>query len=94
MRKGISGILKPNGELIKCEYGKHHTITYLISKEEELNCVFFSSSMNVYGNDEFSAIHWDKEIGITKKQYDWILENQNDFDDIQFKWFIRPLIEP
>ena len=35
MREGISGILKPNGEFIPCEYSKHNTITDKISKEEE-----------------------------------------------------------
>lgn len=90
MREGISGILRPNGEFISCEYGKHHTIADLIPKNEEFSCITFSSSMRVWGNDESSAIHWDRDIGITRKQYEWLMEHTDNFDNVQFTYFIKP----
>ena len=93
MKEGISGILRPNGEFIPCEYGKHHTIADCICKEEEFNCITFSSSMRVWGNDANSAIHWDKDIGITKKQYNWLMEHKDEFDNMQYRWFIEPLVK-
>ena len=43
---GITGILRPNGELVACDYGNHCTIAIDIPEEEGEECIYLSSSKN------------------------------------------------
>lgn len=93
MREGISGLLKGNGEFIECEYGNHYSILNSMEYTEREKCITFSSSIKIWNNDNNSAIGWNREIGITKHQYNWIIKNKDTFDNMQFKCFIKPLVE-
>lgn len=77
MPKGITGILRPNGEFLSCNYGNHGLIATTIPQEEEMSCIYFSSSnidSLLYLNDE-----------ITKEQLKWVIHHINEFDEEQCK---------
>lgn len=81
MTKGITGILRPNGELLSCNYGSHGVITKSIPIEEELECIYLSSGLEL-NNDELSLIYFNDNI--TREQLDWFFKNLNKLDDIQY----------
>lgn len=78
---GITGILRPNGIFVSCDYGSHCTIAVDIPKDEDDYCIYFSSSMKITGNAEKSIIYFCNEITIN--QLIWIIKNNNKFDKKQ-----------
>ena len=42
--KGLTGILRPNGEFLECDYSNHGLIAQDIPVEEEMECIYFSGS--------------------------------------------------
>ena len=78
MSKGLTGILRPNGEFLKCSYGNHGVIAKKIPVEEEMTCIYFSGKHNrtnslLYLNDE-----------ITIAQLKWIMKNIDSLDENQY----------
>ena len=86
--KGITGILRPNGEFLMCSYGNHCVIATKIPKEEENDCIYFSS------DDNYSVIYFNENL--TTKQFQWLVNNIDLLDDVQYKcWksYINKLLE-
>lgn len=82
INKGLTGILRPNGEFIECEYEKHYYVALKIPKEEELSCIYFSS--NVYDIKD-SLLFFSEDI--TKEQLKWFITNLDKLDKTQYeKW--------
>lgn len=79
MNKGLTGILRPNGEFLKCDYGNHCFIAKTIPKEEEMDCIYFSSNVE---NIKSSLLFFNKNP--TKEQYLFIVKNLNNFDETQY----------
>ena len=84
--KGFTGILRPNGIFVSCDYGNHCTIAIDIPQEEEISCIYFSSSIKSMGNDNNSVIYFCEEV--TKNQLLWIMENIDGLDDKQYEIWI------
>lgn len=79
---GICGILRPTGRFTHCKYGQHSKFLNKIKWDIREKCICFSSLTN--GNGCNSAVCYeDWSIGITKKQYNWIIEHKEYLDDIQ-----------
>lgn len=76
---GVSGILRPNGSFIVCDYGKHNTIVECVPPQEENELIFFSSNGNygcIYSQDMDSM--FSREM--TKEQLKWAKENIENMD--------------
>lgn len=84
--KGVSGILDPNGEFIKCGNQEHHIIAEYLSIEDQYNSIYFSSSL--IGDDRgiisFSPLS-KKQANM--EQLEWMKENQKFFDEGQLKFY-------
>lgn len=92
MGVGVSGILRPNGEFLKCNFGEHYTIADKIPQAEEYSCVVFSSrTLDEKGID--SAVYVDITVGVTHEQYEWIVSHKDDFDNVQLECFIGKILE-
>ena len=80
--KGITGILRPNGEFISCDYGNHCVIAKNIPTKEEELCIYFSSSIKSIGTDKNSIIYFSNNI--TQEQLLWIIRNISKLDLNQY----------
>lgn len=86
MTKGLTGVLRPNGVFLSCTYGNHGVIAENIPIEEEMDCIYLSSSMETNLNDEQSLLYFNDEI--TKEQLMWFFKNINNLDDKQYSLWI------
>lgn len=84
---GVTGILRPNGEFIDCEYGNHCVIAITIPKEEDELCIYFSSSIKSLGDDNNSIIYFSDTV--TKEQLLWIMKNIEKLDKKQYKKWVK-----
>lgn len=75
---GLTGILRPTGEFIPCNYGNHGVISVTIPTEEELDCIYFSGS---YNNRE-SILYLNENL--TNQQIKWFIENIDYLDETQY----------
>lgn len=78
INKGLTGILRPTGEFVSCDYGNHGVIAVTIPTEEELDCIYFSASYN----SKESILYLNENI--TKNQFKWFVEHINDLDENQY----------
>ena len=88
MKKGLTGILRPNGEFISCNYGNHGKITVNIPQEEEFLCIYFSGTEDNNTNKEFKSMLYLNDY-ITPKQLSWIAKNIDKLDETQYKIWIE-----
>lgn len=82
MKKGITGVLRPNGQLLECSYGNHGVIAENIPIEEEMDCIYLSSSVESDNTDEMSILYFNNEI--SKEQLKWFFDNINRLDKKQY----------
>ena len=89
---GITGILRPNGEFVSCNYGNHCTIAIDIPEEEGEFCIYlsssFDSSLNSYEN---STIYFPTTV--TKAQLLWLMKNIDTLDVKQYEVWIKYINE-
>lgn len=76
--KGLTGILRPNGEFLECDYSNHGLIAQDIPVEEEMECIYFSGS----DDGESSVLYFNKSI--TNQQLEWFMKNIYDLDKSQY----------
>lgn len=84
---GLTGVLRPTGEFLACSYGNHGVIAKNIPQEEEMDCIYFSSSSENNGTDNYSIIYFNTEI--TKDQLTWIINNISKLDKAQYKCWVN-----
>ncbi len=77
--KGVSGVLFDDGEFKKCGNAQHQIIAKNIPFEQQVRCLYFSSTMfsNGDGLITHSPIRFE---GITSQQKVWMEENFKYFD--------------
>lgn len=78
-KKGVSGVLFPDGRFEKCGNGEHHMLMSDIPMEVQFGCAYFSSTMQSDGdgNITHSPVRFK---GLTKEQTLWIEQNERFFD--------------
>jgi hypothetical protein len=82
LNKGVSGVLLPDGQFIKCGNAEHHLITEKVAKGLEYDCLYFSSLLNGVsdGNISHAPIRFS---GTTKEQNQWMRNHSGFFDNGQ-----------
>lgn len=81
--KGVSGVLLPDGEFIKCGNAEHYKIVSDIPLDIQYQAIYFTSFLDgvrTEGNISFSPKQFK---GATPEQQQWIEENKIYFDDGQ-----------
>lgn len=86
MTKGITGVLRPNGKLLSCTYGNHGVIAESIPLEEEMDCIYLSSSIETNNSDEMSLLYFNENI--TKEQLEWFIKNIDKLDNKQYSIWV------
>jgi hypothetical protein len=85
---GVSGVLLPDGNFIKCGNAEHHKILSDIDWEIQNQSIFFSSfidGVRQEGNISHSPL---KVFEATQEQKDWIAENKLYFDVGQLQCYL------
>lgn len=84
MKSGLTGILRPNGIFVECDYGNHCEIAEKIDKSEEMDCIYFSS--NLY-DIKSSLLYLNEDI--TNKQLMFFIKNIKSLDETQYKLWVE-----
>ena len=75
--KGLSGILRPNGTFVPCDYNNHGEAAAEIPIEEQEYCIYLSSGETK--NDEgLSVIYYTEKP--TRAQMLWLSNHYNELD--------------
>lgn len=77
---GITGILRPTGEFLACNYRNHGVTAKRIPKNEEMKCVYFSSDVEENGST-ISIVYFPDRLTIL--QLFWFIRNENQLDSTQ-----------
>lgn len=80
--KGVTGILRPNGEFLSCDYSNHGIIASEIPIEEEMACIYFSGSED----GENSILYFNETITI--HQLEWFFKNIYMLDKSQYSLWV------
>jgi hypothetical protein len=86
LTNGVSGVLLPNGDFVRCGNAEHHLVTDKIAKGQEFGCIYFSSRLcgQNDGVISYSPIGF---LGVTQEQKDWMKFNKQFFDFGQIKMY-------
>ncbi|MCY9738130.1 hypothetical protein M5X17_31045 [Paenibacillus alvei] len=86
--QGISGVLLPTGQFLKCGNAQHHLMTESLPKGTEFGCIYFSSTLT--GNNDGVISHSPVGFaGVTDNQLNWMDEFKAYFDNGQMSTYIK-----
>lgn len=88
---GITGILRPNGKFVDCNYGNHCAIAIEIPEEEGEFCIYLSSSYESLNNYDNSTIYFSETV--TKAQLKWLMMNIDKLDKKQYEIWLKYINE-
>ncbi len=90
--KGVSGVLTPEGNFLKCGNAEHHLITEQAAKGLEFGCIYFSSFLTGFGQGNISYAPVGFK-GVTTSQNWWMSNNKIYFDPSQMEIYEGKLLD-